>query len=811
MPMREAKRLVIRKYILRNRGLLSWLFLVLFFFVESLNAQNFDSLSAAYQTKNPQEKVYIHFDNSLYLPGQTVWYKAYLTNGNEPSEISKNLYIDIFDIEGRLLNRNLSPILGSVASGNFMVPEKYTGTKLHVLAYTQWMLNFDSAYLFRQELLIGQTNQIKSVLALPSEATLQFFPEGGDLIENIPSSIAFKCKNSEGFPINVKGVIYNKLQQTVAEFISEHDGMGRFVFTPLPGVSYTAEWKDPLGVMRYTQLPAAKKTGVVLSINNENGTRSFTIQRSENIEERYKRITILVSWNQQELFQAKANLTDKIKLASRLPISDFPSGVIQVTLLDNEMQPIVERVTFVLNDEYSFFTEVHTDTINLKKRGKNVYQIEVTDSIPTSLSLAITDGGGVNDSSNHIISQLLLSSEIKGRIHNPAYYFSDKNDSASRYLDLVMLTNGWRRFVWENVLQGKMPKVNYSRDSGYLSISGKINGLSENKIKKAELVNLILMGKDSSRQFVFTPLLADGSFREDNLILFDTTKVFYKLNKSYIPEKSKVVINNTFLPFNPSKRIPTLANYLSDSSGMARIQEIAKEKKRLEFLIQQTTLKEVIVVAKVKTRIQELEETYTTGLFQSGNARQYNIMDDPFNLSYNNIFTFIESKAPGLVVRNPYSFNPTISWRNSAVSVYLDEMLIDVSFLTSMQISSIGYIKLFYPPFFGAFAGGGGGALAIYTKKGNDIRTLKGLDYVMLPGYSPIKEFYSPNYAEKNLRSQEIDIRPTLYWNPNVLTDGENKKVSFSFYNNDISHSFQLVLQGMAQDGRLIHIRKFIK
>ncbi|MDP3667584.1 MAG: hypothetical protein Q8R50_12955 [Sediminibacterium sp.] len=787
--------------------------MVLLFLTGNVQAQQIDSLLGVYEVKVPQEKIHIHFDNSQYMPGQTVWFKAYLLHGNEPSELSRNLYIDWFTEQGKLLDRTIAPVAGSCAVGNFVVPEKYTGSRLRVLAYTKWMLNFDSAFLFHQTLQVAQTSAIITGLpAILPATTLRFFPEGGELVENISGVIAFKATNSEGLPVNIQGTINNSIKQVVADFFTEHDGMGKIIFKPLPGEIYTAEWKDPQENTQYTPLPSAKKTGLVLSINNTPANRRLIIERLPLLEDRYKRITIVATMNQQVVFRAAAKLTDKNSITASLPTTDFPSGVLRLTVFDNYRQPVAERILFINNQEYRLAAELLMDTVNLEKRGKNTFHLALADTIPATLSLSITDGEGNYDSSQNIISRLLLSSEIKGHIHNPAYYFASEEDSVSRHLDLVMLTNGWRRFKWDEVLTGKTPVLKYAHDSGYLTIEGKIDNLSDKKIKKAELVNLILMAKDSTKQFIFTALQADGSFREENMILFDTTKVFYQLNKTFIPARSHVGINTTFLPFDSTKTITALAKFLADTTGITRIKAIAREQRRLEELMKAVTLKEVVVKTRIKTRLEEMNDTYARGVFESGQSRNFNIADDPQGGVTLTAFAYLVSRVPGLQINDPYSLNPSAIWRREQVSLFLDEMPVDAPTLASVPISNIAYIKVFNPPFFGAPGGGSGGAIAVYLRKGNDTKGIfTGLDYTLLPGYSPIKEFYSPNYAEQQLNFSPTDLRRTLFWKPNIQLDGTNKQLILSFYNNDISHSLQLVVEGLTQDGRLIQVSKLLK
>jgi hypothetical protein len=185
--------------------------------------------------------------------------------------------------------------------------------------------------------------------------------------------------------------------------------------------------------------------------------------------------------------------------------------------------------------------------------------------------------------------------------------------------------------------------------------------------------------------------------------------------------------------------------------------------------------------------------------------------DDQQAGSYSSAFAFLQSRVPGLQISNAYSINPTAQWRGSSVSFFLDEFPVDASSLSSITLNNIAYIKVFQPPFFGASGGGAGGAIAVYTKKGGDSKTFsQGLDYTILPGYTPVKQFYSPSYGEQQLTFGETDLRQTIYWNPYIQTDEKNRKVKISFYNNDISHSIHVILEGMSLDGQLVHVSRLL-
>jgi hypothetical protein len=144
--------------------------------------------------------------------------------------------------------------------------------------------------------------------------------------------------------------------------------------------------------------------------------------------------------------------------------------------------------------------------------------------------------------------------------------------------------------------------------------------------------------------------------------------------------------------------------------------------------------------------------------------------------------------------------------------LFLDEMPVDVGFLNGLPVGDIAYVKVLRPPFYGAAGGGSGGAIAIYTRKGDDLKSKPGgLTTNSIAGYTPIKEFYSPNYSTFNKQNELRDVRTTLYWNPGVNTTSTHNAVKFTFYNNDVTQAFRVVIEGMSKEGLLTHYEQILE
>jgi len=777
-----------------------------------------DSVLNYYSTHYQPEKVYIQFDKSMYNTGETIWFKAYILNGTELSDLSKNFYVDFFDAKGNLLSHFITPVYHSSAKGQFDIPVKYDGAFIHVKAYTQWMLNFDSAFNYTKDLVVAQTKVLKQPVTEPV-TSLSLFPEGGDLVEGLNSRVGFLAINQWGLPVSVKGSILNKNGEAVDSFLSQHDGMGSFDLEVHANEQYTLQWIDEYGKNYTSHLPEAKHSGIVMRVQSIDQKSLVEINRSEQADASLNHVYIVATFNQQLIYRSKLNLTDKPAGVAQIPTELLPTGVLQITVFNANWIPVTERVVFINNHTHEFITDLNASVKSLERKGRNVFEISVPDSIPCNLSVAVTDAD-IPASRYNIITQFLLSDDIKGYIHHPAYYFENESDSTAHHLDLVMLTHGWRKFNWKEAFSETGPTLNFKKDSDYIRLEGKVFVPSNLKIPSAQQIFLILQTKDSSKQSLILPVKQDGSFRQPGVFFYDTLHVYYRfLGAQKMENKSELTIQNGLLP--PFKNgLP--ANYRSpllwaaiDSLNMARMKYFSLKQAELEKLMKSTTLKDVVVESKIKkSPVDILDQKYTSGLFAGGDAYQFDVNNDTRALSSFSVFNYLQGYVPGLQISQGGGgmSNWHISWRGDTPSLFLNEMPMDIDMASNIPMSDVAYIKVFRPPFFGAFGGGSGGAISIYTKQGSDIKPTpgKGLSFKLVEGYTPFKQFYSPDYSSP-VKTFKPDTRTTLFWQPYILTDAHNRKATIEFYNNDISKKLRIIIEGFNAYGQLTRTEKIIE
>jgi hypothetical protein len=413
-----------------------------------------------------------------------------------------------------------------------------------------------------------------------------------------------------------------------------------------------------------------------------------------------------------------------------------------------------------------------------------------------------------------------------------------------------MLTNGWRKFRWEQLRKNSFvkDKLPYPLENDFLSLSATVqpDKGAAGMLKKSNSVSLFFEGKDSSRSVNIAPLNDNSWFVMPNLLLFDTTKVYYQLNNAPLKGLTRVEAQISGLPYQPEKILSGIPapSVIALLSADERIEQATRSFGKM-------TLEEVKVRSRIvkKTREEELNDRYTGGLFKGGNAVILNMVDNDATKMTGNIFSYLQAKVAGLQViydggkvnldwqgsgtnsigaasrrgtffqaappgPSPSLMSSPIPGGGTSVAVLLNEVLVAPERLLDFNIADIAMVKVFRPPFMGVPMGNGGiGAIAVYTKKGADASAadIKSMDAFTISAYTPIRDFYSPDYAIPDPSFVKPDYRKTLLWKPDIfITEGELTR-SIRFYNNDAAERIRIILQGVTADGKLVHISRWLQ
>ncbi len=797
---------------------------VLLFFI-TVNAQKPEDILSRWVAKSPIEKAYLHFDRDNYIAGETVWFKAYLSSDFYPDTISTTLYVELVSDLSIVHDRKIVPIFWGAASGHLSIPDSLTTGNYTIRAYTATMLNHGGDFIFNRNVFIygKKKEEPKMMTDVFKKDRIEFFPEGGNLVTGLLNAVAFKATNGDGLPITVTGSLRNEKDQEITTFSSYHDGMGMFEFTPQPNEKYyVVLTSDPLN---RNYLPASTDKGITLAVATTQLDLSFDIQQSA--ADITMQAAYVVGQMQHRIVFRQELGSGKQQVSGRVNTDKLNSGILQITAFNKDGIPLAERLCFIDNKEYIQQGELVVDTVNFAGKGRNHFSLVMKDTVQGSFSISITDPAYdlLPAREHNIYSGLLLTSDIKGYVHNPAWYFTANPDSARRAVDLVMMVNGWRRFKWEDLSKNKIPGNGY-KDLSYITLSGKANMLDSKKPFADKDLLLTMTNPDSTSTVQIIPTDAQGNFRLDSMFFWGNTRLLFsdvRGNKSQFIEV-KMSADSLAKSF-PLQAIEKKLSLITASSYVMQQAKLAADYDEIQkasgLMLEGITVKG----KRKKTPTQELEEKYTTGLFSGASDHVIDLVNNKELTPQRNVFEYLQSRVPSITYttsQDGLSSDYTLYYRGGRtmslikpvpMTLFLNEMKVDAATLAFVQPSDISLIKV-YSSFAGAEHNGAGGVLSIYTKKGEDTRPSgsqpSAAYQVFYKGYSVNKEFYSPDYQVNVADKYKTDNRITLHWIPDLFVGYIDPKLPIVFYNNDRTKQFKVIIEGMTINGKMLMIEKTI-
>lgn len=776
-------------------------------------AQKPEQVLNIWSAKKPIEKIYLHFDRDNYIAGEVAWFKAYLYSDYLPDTISTVLYVELLNEYSLVISRKVLPVLLSNSNGQIELPDSLTTGYYRIRAYTSTMLNQDTGFIYKRDIIIyGKKNNNAGVIERATR--LEFFPEGGNLINGFVNTVAFKATNEKGLPVSVSGSVRNEKNEELTTFSSYHDGMGFFELTPEANTKYHVLLNA--NVKKY-ELPESTDKGIAVTIIPHPQGSFFEIHQKKN-ETTFQAAYMIGQMQHHVVF--KQEFTNKEEMQGVINTQHLNSGILQITFFNKEGQPLAERLCFVNNKEYIQPAELVADTVSFVERAKNRFSVVLKDTVKGSFSVSVTDPDYslLPAREENIFSSLLLTSDLKGHIHNPAYYFSADNDSVKTAIDLVMMTNGWRRFKWTELIKN-LPAVNNYKDPAYITLSGKATLRDAKKPFAEKPLLLMLITADSTRRIQMTNTDKQGFFRVDSMLFFGKSRLIFsdirgKKNQFIDVSLSNDSLTKIFTLLPTARQLP----FISDSVLSAKQLKIGLDYDAIQKA-SGLTLQGVTLKIKKKSAIQELEEKYASGMFSGGDSKTIDLVNNKETEAYLNIFDYLQLRVPGLSISTD-GFDYSVYYRQMAsissmgmipMTLYLNEVETDVSVIATIPAAQIAMVKV-YSSFVGASGNGAGGVLSVYTKKDADMADVMQhtADLALYNGFSVIREFYAPNYAVDKKANEKTDQRITIDWRPNIFVNSINPKIPFSFYNNDRAKQFRIVVEGMTNTGKLIFIEKTI-
>mgnify|MGYP003373091747 CR=1 FL=1 len=417
----------------------------------------------------PSEKVHLHFDNTSYYCGDTIWFKAYVTEGPEykPTSLSRPLYVELLDQLGHVLDKQIVKIVNGEGNGQFILEKSGLSGYHEVRAFTKWMLAFDDRYSFSRtfpvyraqtgkedaERSIGTYRMNSHMKQRPREDTdkvsVRFFPEGGHLVEGVPSIVAFKAESRDSGSISVSGVVRRQNGEIATELSTLHDGMGCFSYTPLPGERSEAEIEYNGKTYRF-RLPEALPSGYILTVSQRDSLLDVRVFRNSSTSR--DTVGLFVSHQGVPLLWRPLPFSKGDGEILRFRTSDFPDGILQLSLLDRTGQIMSERLVYLMPRSEGVRLTASSDRSYYSPYSAARWHLEARDSsgrpLETTLSVSVRSmlRSDYLEYDNTIYTDLLLTSDLKGYIHQPGYYFADRSRERLQALDLLLLVHGWRKY-----------------------------------------------------------------------------------------------------------------------------------------------------------------------------------------------------------------------------------------------------------------------------------------------------------------------------------------------------------------------------
>ncbi len=637
-------------------------------------------------------------------------------------------------------------------------------------------------------------NQRYYVPFLLDDYDVSFFPEGGHLLVEEPQFVAFKTLGSDGLSRAVSGTIHSENGEVVAQIETVSKGMGKFMLSPNPGTRYYAEVTDKNGLKKRFNLPEVEQTG----INMQTSKRGNTLRIKINNKTSVPSDSLLLIAHLRGIPLATMPLKEGALLKS-LDLEGVPPGIITLAVTDQSLRTFCERLVFVYPQESKIDMNTNKPVYKRRDAVELDFLLQDKDGNPISgdFSLSVSDLGAIIPDSlgGNIVSDLLLTSDLRGTIEDPGYYFASNENSKKEALDLLLMTQGWTRFDLKDAIAKPVPEYPYEMEIGQI-VSGTVQTLMGKPYPNAEVVlfshrnNTMSLGVSDK----------DGRYYIAGIAFPDSTEFSVQsLNKKgeakstqIVPDKDVFPAAHTFIPDLEEEQKKQLAEYKENM----RNRYIAEGGLRMIYL------DEVEIVQKKKNN----DPDYA---MMKNSARQTITSKDIEDKYIGQTFWDILSQMPFVQVEGY-----TATTRNQNIQFVLDQMGVDGETMNMYSVTDMENIYLLTDQsVVSMYSSSGAPIIRVVLKQGATSRPKSSLGLTMIKplGFQKPSAFYVPSYElEKDRNSTIPDLRATLYWAP-TLTSDESGHIRTRFYAADKNDNYQVILEGISKNGEVLRYSGVIK
>lgn len=751
-----------------------------------------------YTRYTESRKLHLQFNKNQYSAGDGIWFSAYLLNSvtHLPDTSRTNIYVDLIDADGVLMEKRILLAENGSAEGDISLPLTIPDGNYLIRAYTDRMRNFDEEFYFKRYLYIRNDkyediiprSEVRSnrrfnrnLSRMEEEYDIAFFPEGGELIEGVTNRLAFRAVNALGGGLDAQGVVLDEQGNEIVHFTTVYDGMGNFELIPEPGVSYKASvsFNDSRPVD--FEMPAARREGVALRLDREDDNILLTVSSgiSNDPQNNIDEVIVIAHTRGKVRYYENMPVTDGTANAT-IPQDLFPSGIAHFTVFSSNNMPLAERLAFI--DRKDSFTII-PQIVKLEHEQQEFLglQMEITDEtgdpVKGNFSVSVLTGDfDFPGSGGNILSNILLTSDLKGVVKNPQHYFDPAKELKDE-LDLLMMTHGWRRFDWETVLSGNIPEMPHS-PSESLSIGGRVTDPAKDQPVSNQTIQLkVLSGHDDVYE---TTTDGRGMFVFEGLEYPDNYRVELSTNRlpaGHPPEFELFKADVTGYDYTPGiytreERITQRGSNWSRDSDAGR-------------------------------------SPYAESPDQGSTPRRYGIPDqtifiDRDKVTQRTVYDVLVQRAQGLqVYGNEIMFRGPSSINLSSEPMFMiDGVQSSKGAVLSQNPRDIERIELYRGASAAMFGvRGGAGVIITFTRQAGDRGFQDTREYMMIGYHSP-REYYSDILPSATGTSdEEMPVR-TIHWEASAFSgDEDDETVYFPYYED--AGKMKIVIEGTGSEGGL--------
>ncbi|NMH89751.1 TonB-dependent receptor plug domain-containing protein [Flavivirga algicola] len=776
------------------------------------------------RTNDYPEKVYVQTDKPFYATDDDIWYTAYLVNGitHKRSDKSRVIYVELInDKDSILIKKQLYTNDVSVA-GDFKLKKGMVPGNYMLRAYTNYMRNENPDYFFQKQIPIWNINKNDSLgisqknssitpakkIKTTSLPEINFYPEGGYLINGIASKVGIKVIDKHKKNILVQGYIKDSNNHIVSKFKTLKFGLGVITLLPEANKTYHASIIINNEEVKYP-LPKALPNGYNLNVANHGNEIVLKVSSNNTIG---LKNSFLIAHQRGRLIFERLETKNTNSSLIRLKTTTLTDGVANFTLFDSNGKPVCERLVYIDNPDNGVVANVSIDNKTPKTRDKISILLDLRDksgnNVSGNLSMSITDIGaiGQNTENKNIKTYFLLNSDLRGHIDNPNYFFEKENDIKRRYLlDLLMMTHGWRRFTWNGILYGTKKTKTFSPEKG-IFITGHTTALKGDKQQIPTATRLTFMSTTYQEK---KQTNKNGIFKYGPYVFNDTLSTIIEARvkdfKSDDERKNRFVSIHLDDNFYESPKVTRNTFFKPTSIDTIKIASFIEQAQRIseintEFIESRRILDEVVITAQKKSEAEKRRETLNARTDYGFPSNRID-MKDFENVEFLTVLDLLNT-LPGV-----NAFNNSISIRNQGTpSIFLDGFRVqleDILYLRGIDVEFIDVLKGANAAFYSNSANG---VIAIYSRTGANFRSRNikrkpGIIDFTAIGFYTAREFYAPDHINSSGEALKQDIRTTLHWEPKIMLTDDANKAEISFFTSDSKSNYAIKIEGITNTG----------